>query len=586
MLESDCDVVVVGAGIAGALIAYKAASAGLRTVILEAGVPLENREQLVETYYRDGWPYSSASFAPQPNDPGPNWRNSASDYWEQVGPYPFASTYERRLGGTTLHWLGTAMRFVPNDFSLRSSFGVEGAVDWPICYNDLETWYGSAEVELGVAGDQDQASDFDGPRSQAYPMPPIAQSFLDSQIKHSIDGSTIRVDDRDIILRVLGTPQARNSIAYDKRPPCMGNSSCVPICPIQAKYDATVHLKKAVNSGAKIYHHCVVSRLDVDLTTNSINSVRFRRWSDSETTKGFQEERVLRARLFVVAANAVETAKILLMSPWREEAYRSVGVANSSDQVGRNLMDHLCYLEWGLMPDPVFPYRGPLSTSGIEVFRDGSFRKERAAYRIEIGNDGWSWPSSAPQSTVEQLVYNEGLFGSRLRQKVEAFGSRQFRLAFEMESLPLPESRVRLSELNDAIGLPRPKISYDISRYTLEGFKEAKAVAKQIFGRLGLNDGDVYTFNDPQSPCAISYGGSLYQYRGAGHIMGTYRMGNDPRTSVVDRNQRSHDHFNLYLVGSGTFCSSGTANPTLTIAALALSTADYMIKDLQSRGYK
>ena len=137
-------------------------------------------------------------------------------------------------------------------------------------------------------------------------------------------------------------------------------------------------------------------------TEGRVTAIRFKRWDGSEG--------VASGKVFVLAAHAIETPRLLLHS--RSEALPN-GVANRSGQVGRNLMDHPTQLSWALSREPVWPYRGPLSTSSIETFRHGAFRKDRPAMRIEIGNDGWSWPKGAPVSTAAELA-RQGLRGSEL----------------------------------------------------------------------------------------------------------------------------------------------------------------------------
>ena len=159
--------------------------------------------------------------------------------------------------------------------------------------------------------------------------------------------------------------------------------------------------------------------------------------------------------------------------------------------------------------------------------------------------------------------------------------SRQFRIAFPIEQNPDPNNRVRLSSAVDALGLQRPKIHYDISDYTKQGFAAAYHLKKLIFSKLGATD---FTSVPKDDPAAFKIDGipERFTYGGAGHVMGTYRMGNETKTSVVDDWQCSHDHPNLYLVGSGTFPTVGTANPTLTLSALALRTAENIVKNLPS----
>jgi choline dehydrogenase-like flavoprotein len=284
-------------------------------------------------------------------------------------------------------------------------------------------------------------------------------------------------------------------------------------------------------------------------------------------------------------------------------------VANSSGQVGRSLADHPVYLAWGLMPEgkPLFPYRGPLSTSGIESLRDGAFRKQRAAWRIEIGNEGWNWPVNDPYTTICDFIDgtnnsrsnplpsqggqpSQALFGTALVQKLNSLFTRQFRVGFLVEQMEdNPDQAlcqvVPSREYTDNLGIPRPEIHYDFSDYTKEGFKQARAAATyiitELLGAEELTDLNPSTENAP--PGVFSYQGETYSYQGAGHLMGTYRMGDDPRTSVVDKHQRSWDHGNLFLVGDGVFPTTGTANPTLTLTALAFQAADAVASDLLAR---
>jgi choline dehydrogenase-like flavoprotein len=283
------------------------------------------------------------------------------------------------------------------------------------------------------------------------------------------------------------------------------------------------------------------------------------------------------------------------------------GVANSSDMVGRNLMDHPQYLGWGLLPQPVFPYRGPLVTSAIGDLCDGPFRSQRAAFRISLGNEGWNslvggnaqFGSDPNVTTLDfvngmnssglnkrdfsQLADNSALFGADLTRTLGNLISRQFRIAFPIEQSPDPNNRVTLSPLLDGLRLPRPQIAYDISDYTRQGFVAAVRMRRVIFKKLGAIDFTERGVNDPAG-FDITIDGKVEQltYGGAGHVMGTYRMGDDPAKSVVDGWQRSHDHANLYLVGSGTFPTVGTANPTLTLSALALRTVEHIFKNLPS----
>jgi len=274
--------------------------------------------------------------------------------------------------------------------------------------------------------------------------------------------------------------------------------------------------------------------------------VTYRTWAGTEQT--------VSGNLVIVAANAVETPKLLLLSNETLEK----GVANSSDQVGRNLMDHLQKSVFAKLADPVYPFRGPPSTAGIEEFRDGPARRQAGAFRISLDNDGWAGRSS-PYADAEQLV-QQGLFGSALQQSLRDAVLKQYRFSCSTEVLPDPDNRVTISSQMDSSGISRPRITFAAAKYTLAALEKALEAIAQITSLAG---GTI---------CAIGGIG------GAGHILGTCRMGSDRTKAVVDANCRSFNHPTLYIAGSNAFPTSGTANPTLTIAALALRTADHIIR--------
>ncbi len=530
---------IVGAGVAGSLVAVRLAKAGLKVLLLDAG-PRVDRGAALDQFYRAAIkvpesPYPNAPFAPHPRS------DAIDDYYVQGGPDKFISTYLRQVGGTTWHWMGTTLRLVPDDFRLRSRFGV--GADWPIGYDDLEPWYCEAERELGVAGDG--SADLKSPRSQPYPLPPIPVTYLDERVSAALAGSGYTLQP---------TPQARNSRPHDGRPACCGSSTCIPICPIQAKYDAMVHVTQAERAGVELVERAVVASVQIG-TNGLVTGVTIKRPDGSE------EQAV--AKVFVIAAHGIETPKLLLQS--RNDQYPG-GVANSSNQVGRNLMDHPTQLSWALAGQPLWPFRGPMSTSGIESPRAGDWRAARPAFRIQVGNSGWEWPKGTPDHTVRVLV-GQGLRGAALDRALNEHNSRELALAMMTEQLPLPENRIVPDfDKRDAIGLPRPRITYRIDEYTRRGLEEGRRIHAQIFA--ALKSTEVHHSEDVKP---------------SGHLMGTCRMGHDPRQSVVNAELRSHDHANLYLVGSAVFPTSAASNPTLTIAALALRAAASIAKAATAR---
>lgn len=578
MTGDEYDIVIVGAGIAGALIADRLARSGLHVLILEAGPSLSDRQTHINKFYRAAakvpgapWP-RNLDGAPSPGVldlVSPDWQDGSKYYLHQKGPLPFSSTWERVAGGTVNHWQGISLRHVPNDFRVASTYGPAGAQDWPVTYEDLEEWYCQAEHLIGVSGDHDAWNGVLGAfRSREYPMPPIPHSYQDKVLQKRLKGALI--EGREI--HVLPVPQARNSVGRDGRPPCMGNTSCIPICPIQAKYDAAITLERATQipgTPAKLRHRSVAYRVEVD-RTGQVHGIRYKKWDGTS--------HVARGRRYVLAANAVETAKLLLMSPWRSWKSKNLMVGNRSDQVGRNLMDHVIHLGWALVDEPVDSFRGPISTGTIEAFRDGAHRKDHSAFVLAVSNTGWGWAANSPFNLVNQLV-KKGLRGKKLRRKVADHLSRQISITAEMEQMPSSENRVLPSKKysDPRIGIPKPEIHYDLSSYELAGFVAAKRTLSQVFSTLGRE----FTTTGGGSGLFMA-NGQRFNLRGAGHVMGTTRMGDDPENSVVDPELRCHDHENLFVVGGSVFPMAGTANPTLTIAALALRAAETLARDLGS----
>ncbi len=655
---NDYDVIIVGSGIAGAIVAYNLGKAGKKVLILEAGPKIPaDRSNYMETFFKANaktpespYPPSTQGAVPSTEnnplglpDPGKentprytvlqigSWRKPKQCYFDfqQQQPnlqgdspdanFAYGSSYERIGGGTTWHWLGTSLRFLPNDFILQSKYGV--GVDWPggkAFYEKLVPYYEQATNEINVAGSKAALDklyqQFDGQQTFGpdydYPMPAIVESMVDRDFADNV--TSMHIDGEPVY--VTPTPQGRNSRPGERRQ-CAGNTNCIPICPIQAKYDATVTIARALQTGnVEVWYQHVVSKVLLDPDTDEVSGVEYITYAEQNgpaTGTG-----TISAKKYVMAAHAIETPKLLLMS--KSDKFPN-GVANSSGQVGKNLMDHIMYLAWGLAKDPVFPYRGPLSTSGIESVRDGAFRSDRAAYRIEIGNEGWQWATGDPFTTLADYVFgqnnsqtnatstndqgknlkfdpslpdNSKLFGQQLVNTLNGIYTRQVRLGYLIEQLPYEGNSVELSEtLTDNLGLPRPKVNYQIPEdYVRNAFVSAKEVSTEIFDAIGATEytqdpGEPVFYPEPGKELTstnFQYQGNNFKFYGAGHIVGTYRMGTEKGNSVLNDRQQSWDHSNLYMVGSGVFPTLTTANPTLTIAALAFNAADNILEDLES----
>jgi len=598
--ENSYDVVIVGSGISGSILAQQLSQAGKRVLMLEAGPAEDATIGGYETYLQRFFgaaekdnqsPYPQNPNAPMPRSPQLQQiaagTTDASNYIVQQGPFATDSVYTRVLGGTTMHWEAKTPRFLPEDFAMQSGFAL--GVDWPIDYDVLEPYYRMAEREFGVSGDveEQKALGLRFPPDYVYPMYKMPHSYLDQKVDEGLRGTHVELDGKDYELRIRSFPQGRNGIpnpAYDggkgfapvgaisthqvdAGERCQGNNNCVPLCPVQAKYHAVRTLTKALQTGrVDVLAQAVASRVDIDAGSGRVTGIEIKHYHTPGSSQ--HETATVRGTLFVLAANAIENARLMLAS----------GLASSSGLVGKNLMDHAYLLSWGLMPDVCGTMRGTNVTGGIVDLRGGSFRKHQAAFAMDIHNDGWGWAVGSPMSDLNELVDAGNKFGSDLRKALIDRVSRQLLLAFMVEVLPEQSNCVTVDpHYTDALGNMRPFVHYEIPEYTLKGIAYAREFSKLLFQRLGVED---FTHYDPADYGYVSYKGEGYSIRGGNHLAGTHIMGTSKTTSVVNSHQQSWDHANLYLVGGGSMPSIGTANITPTIAALCYRSAEHMIAQL------
>ena len=233
----------------------------------------------------------------------------------------------------------------------------------------------------------------------------------------------------------------------------------------------------------------------------------------------------------------------------------------------------------GVIQKRVFPFRGPDTTSGMESLRDGEFRKVHASFRASLSNWGWSGePGKHISGMLTQRVY-----GKQLRNTLADHMTRMVKIGFMFEQLPSSKNCVTISEDHkDALGNHRPIFSYFYDEYSMKGAEAAvHNVWKAITQYAKIED---HTSPNPAPPGSgsqpVSYNNNNYNIMGSGHIVGTHRMGTSKADSVTNSHMKSWDHPNLYVVGAGSQVTIGTANPTLTTAALAIRASEAMLKEL------
>lgn len=603
--ETYYDAVIVGSGISGAIIAKELTAKGQRVLVLEAGTPQDLSFSGYQAYLRNFYSNPSKdNNAPFPKNPNAETPSSATvkklvpgkpdtnSYLVQNGPLALDSTYTRVTGGTTVHFESKILRMLPEDFSIRKTYGV--GLDWPINYEELMPYYRIAEEEIGVSGDVDEQS-FYGihyEKDYVFPMKNLPPSYLDTIVSTGINNTKIEIDGEEHTIKVRTFPQGRNGIPNPKfndgkgyKPRgaisahqveqgerCQGNNNCVPLCPVQAKYDARRTLVDAYNAKdatGKRYMdflaQAVVSKVCVGEDEN-ISHLEFKRYENIDS--GEYTLGKVRGRVFVLATNAVENPRLLLAS----------NIRSRSGLVGKNLMDHTYLLAWGLLPEAAGTMRGTKVTSGVADFRSGKFRNKRAPFGIDIHNDGWGWATGSPFTDVVDLVDSGNKIGPDLRKNVIDRISNQLLLAYMIEQ-PAEESNAITIDWNikDNLGNPRPIINYNLSEYSKSGIALARETSKLIFQRLGAEDYSNYSLSDYSS---FTYQGEIYYFRGGNHYSGTHIMGDSPETSVVTKYQQSWDHENLYIVGSGSMPTIGTSNTTLTLAGLCYMTSEHINRKL------
>lgn len=613
--DESFDAIIVGGGPIGAHVAKGLSEKKKRVLLIEAGrasgLTWQGYRSYVENYYtavvkEPNSPYPQNASVPSPSAldilPIEKETPDLTGYQVERGPLSFASTYLRSLGGTSLHWLGTTPRHVPNDFQINTKYGV--GVDWPISYDDLQPYYCKAEWSIGVAANKEDQEmlGIRFPEDYDYPMERIPPSYSDQVIDKATSRPrrlTVDLAGKSYDVKVTSLAQARNSIPRRGYKPvgavgnpemglrCEGNASCIPICPVQAKYTGLKTLAALDPNYVTIWTQTVASKLLVGLD-GRIDGVEVIRY-DNEGGPA-QPACTLKAKLYVLAGHAIENAKLLLAS----------NAANSSNQVGRNLMDHPFFYTWALAPKSMGSFRGPGQTSGIESLRDGEFRKHFAAFRIDLGNWGWDIVNFPPNPDVLGAPASKNhrgsglagnVFGKKLRKQLGSRLPRQVRIGYDVEQLPEARNRVTISRTYmDALGCFRPVIDYNVSDYTWQAMVEGLKVSKAVFDAMGIPKKD----QNPDQPDFVRPGMAdekryratdgkdyLLNFIGAGHHIGTHRMGVSRTDSVVDRNSKSWDHPNLYVVGCGSLPTTATANPTLTAIATTLISVDDMLKQLR-----
>jgi choline dehydrogenase-like flavoprotein len=509
-LNDSSVVVIIGSGASGGALGRELSTQGIKVVCLEAG----RRMQLNEI--ENSPPSMRAKIG---------WLDLR--YGEGDIPKTNPVNICKTVGGTTFHWTANCPRFRDFEFKALSTYGqLEDCnlADWPLTLKDLEPYYDRAENMLGVTG------------THGIPRLPENNNF-----------KVMAAGARNVGYKDFDTyNMAINSQPRDGRPGCLQAGFCSSGCFVNAKWTTLFnHIPQAeATDFYDLRPECMVTQILTD-EKGLATGVRY---VDKEGNP-FEQK----ARVVCIASNAIETTRLMLHS--KSDRFPS-GLANRSDQVGRNYMRHSMTMIVGLMPGEVHFYKGT-QTAGVirdEVKHDPS-RGFSGGYQFHTLSFG-------PEQ-VANFINPKG-WGKDYADLLRKYKNMAAMITTG-EDPPQQSNRIYLHAAEkDKYGIPIAIVSYRFHKNTLAMNKHAQEKGSEMYRSLGATE--VF----------------LASEFAATHNMGTARMGNDPKTSVCNKWGQTHDIKNLFVSDGSQFVTSSSANPTLTIISLALRQAEYLVKQLRS----
>ena len=536
--SQEVDFVIVGSGSAGGIIAKELSTAGYSVVVLEQGPHLKaadftHDEWGVKYNFDLEWDWRKGH---------PQTRRRTENEEAVVGDSSLR--YAHNVGGGSVHFSGNFWRLREIDFieaSVRGPIAGTNFVDWPITYAELEPYYTKVDWEIGLSGLQ---GPWDPPRSRDYPCAPMP-------VKSS--GVLLERAAKKLGYTAYPAPVAILSEPHNDRPACIHCGLCNGYgCEVNAKSSTMVTMiPLALASGnCELRTGCTVSKINID-ESGRANEVVY--WEQDGT------ESAQRCKAVVLSANGAETPRLLLLS---ESVRHPDGLANSSGMVGKNLMFNGYSQAIGLFDEPVHAYKSIPATRVVHDFWEldqslGFYGGGGIDSRHPFGGNLIS-------TALSGGMFGGANWGAEYKESLQHLFTHSCSFDGHTTSLPLSTNNVTLDPtVKDVWGRPAIRVTYNEHPDDLATMKFFLDRSLELMDAAGATQ--MEGFVDENSPWTQ-------------HLLGTCRMGNDPETSVVDRDNRSHDIPNLFMCDGSSMVSSSRGQPTITIMALAFRAADLIIQ--------
>ena len=542
--------VIVGAGAAGGIVAKELAQAGLSVVLLERGPWYSAFDCRKDDLRNQRTSVLGNAFGPDDE------RNPRVAIDLQGRPHvvrasgPAYSNNAACVGGGTASYGAMAWRYMERDFRMRSTYGhVPGSTleDWPISYRDLEPYYQKAEWEIGVSGD-DSGNPFRAPRRMPLPMPPLPPN-REFELLHP---AALRLG-----LHPFHIPMLRNSVPYNGRGPCMRCRWCVGFaCEVNAKSGTqNTVIPTALSTGnCELRTNSMTRRILTDARGRATGVEYF----DAQNRLQRQD-----ADLVVVSSAAVESARLLLNS---DTALFPAGLGNRYDWVGRNFQGHSYTGAFGIMPTDIYDDLGPGASIAVCDFNHGN---PGLAGGAMLANEF----TRLPYQFVGMLPPGVPTWGQAHKDFMRSFYRRAIAIQGPTQEMPMFTARVEVDPtVRDYWGIPVARLSGGKHPHTIEIGAFAAAKAEAWLKEAGA----VRTWQRLAGPGLT----------GGQHQAGTCRMGDDPRTSVVNRDCQVHEIDNLFVIDGSVHVTNGGFNPALTIMANAYRASDRLVQGWKGARYR